>query len=69
MPSKKSDNQEKVFKALNNLAPELSGLAGLKQVANGDFAVHDASDGLRVEYLNLLLVYPDPSAEWVAIED
>jgi hypothetical protein len=60
MPSKKSDNQEKIFKALNNLAPELSGLAGLKQVANGDFAVHVASDGLRVEYLNLLLVYPDP---------
>jgi ParB-like chromosome segregation protein Spo0J len=59
-PKKNSDNQEKVFKALNNLAPELSGLAGLKQVANGDFAVHGAGDGLRVEYLNLLLVYPDP---------
>jgi hypothetical protein len=60
MPSKKSDNQQKVFNALNNLAPELSGLAGLKQVANGDFAGHGAADGLRVDYLNLLLVYPDP---------
>src|SRR5688572_15263646 len=60
MPSKKSDNQEKVFKALNNLAPELSGLTGLKQVANGDFAGHGVGEGLRVEYLNLLLVYPDP---------
>jgi hypothetical protein len=60
MPSKKSDNQDKVFKALNNLAPELSGLAGLKQIANGDSAIYGEAEGLRVEYLNLLLVYPDP---------
>jgi ParB-like chromosome segregation protein Spo0J len=60
MPSKKSDNQEKVFKALNNLAPELSGLAGLKPLANGDSATYGEAEGLRVEYLNLLLIYPDP---------
>jgi hypothetical protein len=35
-------------------------LAGLKQVANGDFAMHGEAEGLRVVYLNLLLVYPDP---------
>jgi hypothetical protein len=60
MPSKKSDNQDKVFKALNNLAPELSGLASLKQIANGDSAMYGEAEGLRVVYLNLLLVYPDP---------
>jgi hypothetical protein len=59
MPPKNSDNQKKVFSALDNLAPELSGLAGLKRVVSADSPVM-VEDGLRVEYLNLLLVYPDP---------
>jgi hypothetical protein len=59
MPPKSSDNQKKVFSALDNLAPELSGLAGLKRAVSGDAPLL-VEDGLRVEYLNLLLVYPDP---------
>jgi hypothetical protein len=59
MPPKSSDNQKKVFSALDSLAPELSGLAGLKKAVGGDSLVV-VEDGLRVEYLNLLLVYPDP---------
>jgi hypothetical protein len=59
MPPKNSDNQKKVFSQLDNLAPELSGLAGLKRAASPDSPVM-LEDGLRVEYLNLLLVYPDP---------
>jgi hypothetical protein len=59
MPPKSSDNQKKVFSALDSLAPELSGLAGLKRAASGESPLL-AEDGLRVEYLNLLLVYPDP---------
>ena len=60
MPPKNSDNQKKVFSALETLAPELSGLAGLKKALNGDAPTSLIADGLRVEYLNLLLVYPDP---------
>jgi ParB-like chromosome segregation protein Spo0J len=59
MPPKNNDNQKKVFTALENLAPELSGLAGLKKAISGSDPVL-VEDGLRVEYLNLLLVYPDP---------
>ena len=59
MPPRNSVNQKKVFSALDNLAPELSGLAGLKRAASAEFPVI-VEDSLRVEYLNLLLVYPDP---------
>jgi hypothetical protein len=57
MPPKNNDNQRKVFSALDSLAPELAGLAGLKKAVGGNAP---AEDGLRVEYLNLLLVYPTP---------
>ena len=60
MPRKKGgDNHQKALDKLNDLAPELSGLQGLKAIADGDI-VQPEEHGLRVEYLNLLLVYPDP---------
>ena len=60
MPRKKGgDNHQRALDKVNAIAPELSGLQGLKAIADGDI-VQPEEHGLRVEYLNLLLVYPDP---------
>jgi ParB-like chromosome segregation protein Spo0J len=59
-PKKSSDKQKQVLSKLDNLAPELGNLAGLKQLANGEYQDETSSKILRVEYINLLLVYPDP---------
>ncbi len=58
-PRKNTDKQKQVLNKLNDLAPELGSLNGLKPLTSGEYQDEGSNRILRVEYINLLLVYPD----------